>query len=202
MTGVIYQIINTITNQKYVGSTKNFDRRKKSHIRKLKQGIHENKHLLNSFNKYGENCFQIQVLESVSVEDMLIIEQTYLDSDQFDFNICLIVKQPPDRKGYSPSKATREKISRARLGSNHTEATKAKMSKTRKGLRHSEKARENMSKMNPRNKEIVQMDISGKEIARYRSKSYATKITGIHLDATIAGRTKTAGGYKWKYLKS
>lgn len=53
----IYQIINQITQEKYVGQTTNFSRRKENHISALRNNHHPNPKLQNAWNKYGENNF-------------------------------------------------------------------------------------------------------------------------------------------------
>lgn len=55
----IYKIINKITKEKYVGQTTNFSRRISDHLSKLKQNIHPNPKLQSSWNKYGEDNFEI-----------------------------------------------------------------------------------------------------------------------------------------------
>lgn len=50
---VIYKIINTINGKIYVGSAKYFAGRKGEHYSMLRNNKHSNKHLQNSYNKYG-----------------------------------------------------------------------------------------------------------------------------------------------------
>jgi len=54
MRGAIYQIYNKETGKRYIGSTKNYQNRKKSHLFELSNNKHCNKYLLNSWNKYKE----------------------------------------------------------------------------------------------------------------------------------------------------
>lgn len=56
----IYFIINNITNQRYVGQTTNFTRRKAEHLLKLRENRHPNIKLQNAYNKYGLDNFTIQ----------------------------------------------------------------------------------------------------------------------------------------------
>lgn len=53
----IYKIVNQITNEKYVGQTTNFSRRKKDHLSALRNNKHINPKLQNAWNKYGEDSF-------------------------------------------------------------------------------------------------------------------------------------------------
>ena len=55
----IYKIINTVTNEKYVGQTTNFSRRINDHKQKLNANTHVNPKLQASWNKYGEDAFKI-----------------------------------------------------------------------------------------------------------------------------------------------
>ncbi len=50
----------------------------------------------------------------------------------------------------------------------------------------------------------IQMDLMGSEIARYETISEAARATGINqpnISRTCKGRTRKAGGYRWKYIK-
>lgn len=54
----IYVIINTCNNKVYAGKTeKSFKYRYNCHLWALKKKCHDNKHLQNSFNKYGSDAF-------------------------------------------------------------------------------------------------------------------------------------------------
>ena len=55
----IYKIINTVTNEKYVGQTTNFSRRISDHKQKLNANTHVNPKLQASWNKYGESAFKV-----------------------------------------------------------------------------------------------------------------------------------------------
>lgn len=59
MKSYIYKIINTVTNEKYVGQTTNFSRRISDHKQKLNANTHVNPKLQASWNKYGEDAFKI-----------------------------------------------------------------------------------------------------------------------------------------------
>lgn len=57
----IYKIINLITNEKYVGQTTNYNRRKENHLSALRNNRHPNPKLQNSWNYYGEENFAWEV---------------------------------------------------------------------------------------------------------------------------------------------
>lgn len=76
----IYKITNLQTGKYYVGSTKDFKRRKQTHFSRLKCNSHTNKHLQNAYNKYGFDNFKFEIIEYVKEELLLDIEQSYLDN--------------------------------------------------------------------------------------------------------------------------
>ena len=63
MIGFIYKIENTITNQCYIGQTVNYNRRKSTHINRLRRNAHDNPKLQNAWIKYGEAAFTFEVWE-------------------------------------------------------------------------------------------------------------------------------------------
>lgn len=81
MKGVIYQITNLKNNKFYIGSTNNFKIRKQKHLWDLKNNKHVNKHLQNSYNKYGENVFEFKIL--LECDNIKEKEQEFLDNLDF-----------------------------------------------------------------------------------------------------------------------
>lgn len=81
MKGVIYQITNLKNNKFYIGSTNNFKIRKRKHLWDLRNNKHVNKHLQNSYNKYGEESFEFKIL--VECENIKEKEQEFLDNLDF-----------------------------------------------------------------------------------------------------------------------
>ena len=62
----VYAWINTFNGKVYVGSSTDVARRKQTHLRVLKAGDPESKHLQRAWFKYGANAFEFEVLEIVS----------------------------------------------------------------------------------------------------------------------------------------
>jgi group I intron endonuclease len=60
--GCIYVIENTVNGKKYIGQTGNLKYRQWRHFNLLTRGKHENSHLQNAFNKYGESAFIFKIL--------------------------------------------------------------------------------------------------------------------------------------------
>ena len=79
MDGYIYKIISKQTCNFYIGSSKTIDSRWRWHRNKLRNNKHHNIHLQRIYNKYGEEDLSYHVLEMCLVENMLQLEQSYID---------------------------------------------------------------------------------------------------------------------------
>lgn len=105
----IYKITNLVNNKFYIGSSVNLYNRFHTHKTKLKQNIHVNKHLQNSFNKYGKNNFLFTVLEYCDKNLIQDREQYYLDKLLPNYNHRKVAHI---NLGISPTRETRQKISK------------------------------------------------------------------------------------------
>lgn len=63
----------------YVGSTVDFTLRWQEHRSRLRGNKHENPHLQNAWNKYGEENFKYEIMEYVDESHLFDVEQSYLD---------------------------------------------------------------------------------------------------------------------------
>ena len=92
----IYIITNLISNAVYIGCTRTtFHHRLKAHIWALKGNRHENSHLQNAYNKYGEDEFEFKLSKRFEGEnsnfakftndDIINIKQMLIDD--VDINI-------------------------------------------------------------------------------------------------------------------
>lgn len=109
----------------------------------------------------------------------------------------------------------RQKMSNMLRGKNHSEKTKKKMSESHKGIIKDDVWRQNLSESlsgKPKSEEhiaklrdchkipVVQMDLDGNVIREWDSQLDAKKELGItHITDVCKGRSKTAGGFRWKY---
>lgn len=94
----VYEILCIPTGKKYIGSTtQSFRKRLNHHICLLRLNKHKNKYLQNSFNKYGEENFKINILEIVEEkEKVLLTEQIYLDNSNNLFNVNPLASGTPN----------------------------------------------------------------------------------------------------------
>ncbi len=146
----IYLITN-LTNQKiYIGSSNYIQHRWLSHKSLLRRQKHPNPHFQSAWNKYGEQSFELQVLEECQSEDLITIEQYYLDW-----------LEPFEERGYNIAKDAKAPS----LGKSHTKEARNKISTSSKGRFFSKKTRKKMS-------------ISAKE--KWKTKDYREKYSKSH----------------------
>ena len=113
--GVIYQIAFVGGRKSYIGSTNNFDNRKKRHLTELRKGSHHARILQKAFAKYGEAAMRWTILETVDDRSMLIErEQTWLDA--YTNKLYNSSQTALSRLGATVSAETRRKLSKALLG--------------------------------------------------------------------------------------
>ena len=80
----IYVIQNNLNQKKYVGKAVNIYRRIKDHITALNtKNKNENRHLINSWHKYGRENFSYYVIEYLNDEDPKVLEQLLKDKELY-----------------------------------------------------------------------------------------------------------------------
>jgi group I intron endonuclease len=212
----IYKIKNIVNNKIYVGSTlKSFEFRFKTHVQLLKRNQHENSILQNAWNKYGENNFIFEVVESfdiIALEELLNLEKYYIlkyDSTNRNcgYNICAVGKSRHGTKWSEESKKNRcgsgnpmfekgylkEGELNPMFGKTLTQTHKDNMSKSLTGLKKPI-ITELLSKP------VLMLDKNNNVVNEYPSYSDATKKTKIlHISEACNGQRKTAGGYMWQW---
>jgi group I intron endonuclease len=181
---VIYSILNTITNEIYIGSAIDYIGRWASHKNLLLSNKHYNTKLQNSWNFYGKDNFIFEIVEYVSDRNNLIIrEQYYLDNilfasendnrfHQLGFNT---LRKAGNSLGYKHTKETIEKMSGKNnpmygksvwRGKKHTDESKKLISDNTRGLALKEKnhfygkqhTEQSKKKMSENNKRLSGMD--------------------------------------------
>jgi len=87
----IYKIINKIDGKYYVGSSKDIVTpnigRWYMHKYELNKKTHTNDYLQNAWNKYGEDSFEFIIVEKCNPDQLLIVEQKYLDDTKKERNL-------------------------------------------------------------------------------------------------------------------
>lgn len=118
MTG-IYSIINNQNQKRYIGQSVEIEERIKRHFRELRKGIHHNKHLQSSFDKYGEDVFSFEILEECEEEELNSKEVQWIkqfDSYNSGYNETI---GGDGVRGWKANDEFKEKIRKLVTGSNN-----------------------------------------------------------------------------------
>lgn len=129
----IYIITNKQTNKLYIGSCVNFRKRYSKHFTELRKNKHGNPHLQNAFNLYGEEAFEFHIIEECEKEDLINLEQKYLDKHN-ECELYNIRKIAHSNLGLRASLETKQKMSIAGKNKEFTTEHKANISKAKKGF--------------------------------------------------------------------
>ncbi len=131
----IYQILNIKNGKFYIGGTVNFKRRWLDHKKRLRSNKHHSPHLQAAWNLYGEESFEFKIVLICDKDDLDMYEQSFLDfykpwDNEIGYNVQISVQS---HRGMSPSKETREKLSKALKGRYFSPETRQKLSDAAKG---------------------------------------------------------------------
>lgn len=213
----IYVIQNLVNDKMYIGSSINTRKRKNRHFSELKRGVHKNRKLQSSYNKYGKDNFSFRQLETVEDKSSLIErEQYYIDTLKPELNINLVANSS---LGVKRSEDTKEKVRQANLGLKHPAWRNAIKSKAQGGKNHwtqkkkfTKEAKKRMSKAhkelyrkgydNPNCVAIEQLTLEGKLVKEWKSAYHAARHFGCTEGAirnNMRGKSKSSQGYLWRY---
>jgi len=188
----IYAITNKVSENRYIGSTTDFDHRIKQHFAKLRYGVHCNPHLQAAFIKYGKEAFDATVVEECAEKVRINREQHHIDVQGSNGYNLAPAGTPPSRKGHKHSKETRAKISAANTGHKHSEKTKAKIALASGSRRHSEetKAKISLTSRNRRHSEEAKAKISAANKGQKRSEESKTRMSLAQKGRKTSDETK------------
>ena len=82
----IYKITNTVTNDFYVGSSKNIKSRWRDHKKPSVWKNHPNNTMYIDMQKYGLDNFDFQILEEVEIESLKEAEQQFIETLKPTYN--------------------------------------------------------------------------------------------------------------------
>lgn len=144
--GEIYQINCVSNGRSYVGSTVNFQQRKRQHLCDLRHGRHFSRHMQRAFAKHGESSFVFSVIEVVAdVSDLVVREAHYIAILYPAFNSG---HTWPTRLGTTQSDVCKEKVSIANKGRVHTVTARRRISESLIGNKRSN-GNQNARKVTP-----------------------------------------------------
>ena len=132
----IYKIVNKVNNNYYVGRTSNFHVRWRTHRLKLRENRHDNQHLQNAWNLYGENAFEFTIVELIDKniellkqsEDRYIVK--FMDDRKRGINDCY--NKSDQSGGGLQSEVHRIQLKNFATGRKPSEETRRKLSEAAK----------------------------------------------------------------------
>ncbi|MBE7641395.1 GIY-YIG nuclease family protein [Salegentibacter sp. BLCTC] len=213
--GIVYRVINKLTNETYIGITfKNLISRKRDHLQKAKKksgGFFQN-----AINTYGEDAFKWEQIDTATCcnelaekEKKYILEYNALNkgynSDsgggikknvyQYDIETRELLQDFVCLKDAGNAvSATKQDISRACLSANGV---------LRGYLWSYQKNSEFIPLGDRRKKKVVQLDLSLNFVSEFISVSQAAKKTGLSktsISRVCRGERESSGGYIWRYI--
>lgn len=193
MEGYIYKIINSLTNQVYIGQAINL--KKRIYRYKVLDCVNQ-KLIYQSLKKYGWEAHRLEILEVADSKLLNNLETKYIkehntcwyNNPEYGLNILSIHST---RKGIPHSSETKNKLSICFKGRRLSDETKKKMSESRKGKMY------NAVK-------VYQFTKEGEFVKEYPSITSAfenTKINITSIHRCINKKMHTAGGFKWSLTK-
>jgi hypothetical protein len=150
----VYKIINKIDNKFYIGSSIDIEQRWYKHKSLLRNNKHPNKHLQNAWNKYGEICFEFQIICLTEKEKLLLIEQKFIIqtnccNNKIGYNISYNTISP--NLGKKLSLQEKQKISDSMKGKKHSQETKDKIGRANKNKKRTQEQKDCLSKIKKHN---------------------------------------------------
>ena len=99
----VYEIYCSKSGKRYIGSSKDIDKRWEAHLRGLRAGKHHNYYLQKAYYRYGEDNFVFSLIEIVhDAADLYKTEEKYIK--KFKFNKLFNVLRKP---GAVPKRTSR-----------------------------------------------------------------------------------------------
>lgn len=188
----VYMIKNVLNNKRYIGSSRCIKSRLTTHLSTLNRNCHHNKHLQNSYNKYGQSAFRICILELCEdIKDtILFLEQKYLDLNP-EYNKAKIAE---NNSGWHHTQDTIARMIRSRTGKPR-KINKQTYSSPKKGINPN---RINKNLTVP----VIQLDFDDNYIREYSSMSEAARAINRKREGIrdcCRGKQVSAYGFKWRY---
>lgn len=222
----IYEIYNKINNKRYIGQSTHLRVRLLKHLNFLRKNKHQNKHLQTSWNKYGEDKFEIHILELCAVEDLDKKEDYYINKyksnkKEYGYNYRIDNKtnrglkwSPEQRKkmmyaiernpwyhNHDLSEEARKKSIECLKNKIWTEEERKKISQRLKGTKVKDTTNMKLAQRGEKNPSSKLKEDQVKEIiSLLQSKNYNDKILGLVYGVNSSNITAIRTNRSWKYI--
>lgn len=186
----VYQIKNTLTNKVYIGSSKNVEFRWKRHRETLNKGIHHCCYLQRSWIKHGEATFEFSLLETTTLESLLVREQYWLEfyhaaDPTYGYNTC---PKAGSNLGTKNRPETIEKRRSKLIGKKFTPEHRAAISAARKKYKM---PREHIEKMQAGNRVWVRDETYRKHLSEAKKGMSFSEETRRRMSEAKRGKRRT-----------
>lgn len=185
----IYVITNLINKKQYVGQTRKAraDKRWREHRSLLTNNKHYNPHLQYSWNKYGENAFSFNVIDTTtSAEALNDLEVHYITMLKPEYNLT------QGGKNGRMSEESRKKISEGLRGRPVSEETRMKMSAAHKGRRLSVAHRKKLSDAKKNMSDETRKNMSNAQKGKKISEETRKKLSDMRKGRTFSDEHRQA----------
>ncbi|WP_278034973.1 NUMOD1 domain-containing DNA-binding protein [Flavobacterium nitratireducens] len=211
---IIYKAENVKTGEIYIGATtQSIESRKNDHIQKSKSGSNNKFHI--AINKYGSDSFNwVQIDTATTPDELASKEIKYISENnsfengynsdkgggikksiyQYNLDGKLINTFKDLKSAAQIINVKKQYLSRACWNNNHT---------LRGYLWSYEYKEPFLTITDKRKKQVIQYNLNGEEITRFKSVTDASKETGISntgIAKCCRGERKTSGGFIWNYI--
>jgi group I intron endonuclease len=221
-TSGVYQIRNTRTGSRYIGSTVNFENRRKDHFAALKLGKHNRRFQAAYDSEENKLVFLFEIIAVYSSDLIREIEQILLDKLRPEYNVNPLASGLGNWKEF----LSEEELYQISIRNGETQRKVQNDPEVNK--RRSESLIESNKKpaVIKRRSDAAKRAFSDKNLLERRTstyvKKYGRKVRNLDLDITFAsieearryfgftkevgigrccrGRYKSAGGYRWEYI--
>ena|ERR1035437_5672421 len=203
----IYTIHNILNNKIYVGKTNNIKKRWARHVSNaFSKNNLVKKHIHYAISKYGLDNFVFSIIQSFNNEiDCLLAEIywiKYFNSMNRDLGYNL-TEGGGGSSGFKLSQETKDKISKAKLGTKATEFTKKIMSDKRKGhknnfygKKHTQKTKIKNSGENSKSAKLILQEVI-EIIDLFKCKNFSQKQIAIIYGISQSQISRIVNGKKW-----
>ena len=141
----IYRIVCVKNGRYYFGSSKDIQKRWSWHRYALRRGNHHNIHLQRTYDKYGEEEFRFELVEMVSKDKLVSVEQLYLVEHVGKSNCFNIATNANGGVGNVLTDEHKAKISKALKGRTPKNIDFLHTFKGMEGKKHSDEVKQKMS---------------------------------------------------------
>ena len=201
----IYVITNDIDARVYIGSATSFKQRYAVHKKKIIQNEGCNPKLKNFANKYGIEHLTFSAVHACEKEDLLKMEQLYLDIFQpFDDNGFNIARKAGSPIGYKHTQEAKDKM-KGRPGHKWDEEHKKLFSEMKKGVKRPESVKEKIRESYTGKTKPVMVYNENGFIAEYASAMDAAiqmNIPKMLIKNCLQEKSKTSKGYVFIYKEN